>query len=181
MTGGADRLVALGVVSRPHGVRGELRVHRFNPASGLLLAMDRVWLGPAPARAYAVESARAHGDAVLLRLAGVGTREAADELRGAEVSVPRARFPAPDAEEVYHVDLVGLLVVEEGGKGLGTVEDVLRYPSVDCLLVREEAGWREVPILEPYVIAIDADAGRVTVAHVEDFELRRPRRGRLRS
>ena len=63
----------------------------------------------------------------------------------------------------------------EDGAALGVVAEVIRYPSVDCLLVEGEDGVREIPILEPYVIDVDLDEGVLTVRHHEDFELRRKR------
>ena len=37
--------VEIGVVARPHGVRGELRVHLHNPESTALDAAEEVWIG----------------------------------------------------------------------------------------------------------------------------------------
>lgn len=170
-------LVALGAVARPHGVRGELRIHRFNPDSMLLLDRETVWLRQdGREREVRVERARLHGKLVLLTLEGVRGRDAAEALRGAEVCVPREELPPPDEDELYHVDLVGLSAVREDGTAVGTVSDVIQYPSVDCLAVDSDEGRREIPLLEPYVREVDLDAGRVVLAHVEDFDLIRRRR-----
>lgn len=167
-----ERLVALGAVVRPHGVRGELRVHRFNPESTLLLETGVVWLreGHAP-REVRVESARAHGASVLLVLEGCRSREAAELLRGAEVCVSREALPPPDEDEVYHADLLGLRVRTDDGAVSGEVVEVLTYPSAECLLVRSEEGDREVPFLAPYLVRVDLAAREVVVAHLEDLDL----------
>ena len=115
---------------------------------------------------------------MLFRQAGVDGRDAADALRGTEVGVPRDLLPPPDADEVYHVDLIGAEAVDEAGQAIGTVVDVLRYPSVDCLLVRAGEEEREVPVLDPYFVRRDPEANRVVLAHVDDFEPRRRRRPR---
>lgn len=170
-------LVALGVIARPHGVRGELRVHRFNPDSTLLLDLDTVWLRQGgEEREVGVANARLHGRFVLLTLEGVESREAAEELRGAEVCVPRDALPPTAEDEYYHVDLVGLTAELSDGTVVGYVSDVIQYPTVDCIVVESDAGRREIPLLDPYVIAVEPDAERVVVAHVEDFELHRRRR-----
>lgn len=173
-----ERLVALGAIGRPHGVAGEVRVHRFNPDSTLLCEVDVVWLerdgeAPRPAR---VERARLHGPHVLLVLEGVRGRDAAEALRGAEVCVPREALPEPAEDEVYHVDLVGLTAVLPDGTRAGEVVSVLSYPSADCLLVRGEDADLEVPILPPYVERVDLDTKTVRVAHLEDLEPIRRRR-----
>lgn len=172
-----ERLVALGAIGRPHGVRGEVRVHRFNTESTLLLETSTVWLcRDGEVREQRIERARLHGEHVLLVLEGVRGREGAEALRGYEVCVPREALPEPDEDEVYHADLIGLSAVLADGTRAGEVVDVLSYPSADCLLVRGEDADREVPVLPPYVASIDLDARVVVVAHLEDLDPIRRRR-----
>ncbi len=172
MPDGQDPLVALGVVARPHGVRGELRVHRYNQDSRVLDSLDRATLRKDDeARPVRILASRPHGQLLLVTLRGVDGRDAADALRGWEICVPRAQLPAPDPDEYYHVDLIGLRAVSRDGAVVGTVASVIRYPSADCLLLSVSGGTREVPLIEPYVIDIDVDGGQVVVDHLEDFDL----------
>lgn len=167
-----DERVVLGVVTRPHGVRGEVRVHRFHAGSTLLLEVERVLLRPKDGgveREVRVRSSKRSGDADVLLFEGCAGPEDAEALRGAELAVPRAWLPEPAEDEHYHVDLVGLRVVEDG-TALGEVLEVIAYPSVDALRVRTERGTIEIPILEPYVVAIDAEGGAIEVANSGDFE-----------
>lgn len=174
--GRPERLIALGVVTRPHGVRGELKVHLFNPGSGLLLEQERVWLRHGDdVREATVQSARMHGPSVLLTLQGVSSRDDADTLRGAEVCIPREALPPAGADEVYHADLIGMRVELADGTRAGEVADVLSYPSADCLLVRSDEGDREVPLLPPYVVEVRLERRVVVVAHLEDLDLVRRR------
>lgn len=169
------RLVSVGAVTKPHGIRGEVRVHLFNPESDLLLDRERVWVSKEgePPRELAVTSARRHGKGLLLCFEGVADRDAAEALRGLEVGVPRDELPETEDDEYYHVDLVGLSVLTTEGDEVGVVVEVLAYPSVDCLLVRGGGFDREVPILLPYVHDVDLDKRRVTVAHLDDLDARR--------
>jgi 16S rRNA processing protein RimM len=166
-----ERWIALGVVARPHGVRGEVRVHPFNPGSTLLLERSVLWMrreGGEPAR-VSVESGRPQGDVLVLRLGGIGTREAAEALRGVELCVPRDELPALPTDEAYHADLIGRRVRTADGADAGEIVDVLAYPSADCLLVRAADGDREVPCVTPYLVELGPDA--VVVAHLEDLDL----------
>jgi len=169
----AERLVALGAIVKPHGVLGEVRVHRFNPSSDVLLGLARVWLRKGDeVRPRDVTRSRPHGELVLLTLAGVHGREGAETLRGWEVCVPREALPPPDPDEVYHVDLIGLVAQSPGGEALGTVADVIRYPGSDCLVLTSSEGRREVPLLTPYVVDVDLEGGKIVLAFLEDFEIR---------
>lgn len=169
------RLVQIGAVTKPHGIRGEVRVHLFNPDSDLLLDREQVWLckdGEAP-RAITVLTARRHGKGLLLTFEGVADRSAAEALRGLEVGVPRDELPTPEEDEFYHFDLEGLRVVTADGEEVGEVVEVLTYPASDCLLVRGGGIDREVPVLRPYVENVDLEAGQITVAFLDDLDTRR--------
>ncbi|MCC6875217.1 MAG: 16S rRNA processing protein RimM [Sandaracinaceae bacterium] len=167
----SESLVALAGVGRPHGVRGEVRVHPFNPESTLLLGLDRAWLKHAAgAREVEIEEVRAQGDFLVVQLAGVTDREAAEALRGAELCLRREELPEPEPGEIYHVDVIGLVAKTGGGEDVGVVSSVVRYPASDVLVVEGEAHVYEIPWLEPYVVELDPAAGRLIVAGLEDLE-----------
>ncbi len=163
-------LIVLGVVTRPHGLRGEVRVRRFHPSSSLLLELDRLILRlDGTLHELRVRKSRRSADVDVLLLEGYSRPEEAERLRGAEVIVRRAWLPALEADEHYHADLMGLTVLEAGAT-IGQVIDVIAYPSVDALVVRSERGLIEIPSLDPYVVGIDIEASIVHVAHSGDFE-----------
>ena len=167
-------LIALGVVARPHGVRGELRVHPYNPESTLLLTEPLLWLRERGGltREATVEHARpGPKGAVLLTLVEVVDREEAERLRGAELCVPRAHLPKLAEGEWYQADLVGLRAVSAAGDVLGEVVEVVEYPTVCCLRVRCEDGDREVPLVEPWVGEVDVEGGRVVVTGLADLPM----------
>lgn len=167
----ASPYVALAVVARPHGVRGELRLKVFNPDSTVLERQRHVRLVPrdGEARLVRVRSLRAVPGALLVRLDGVDDREAAEALRGAQLEVPREAFDAIEAEdEHYVVDLIGSRVML-GDTELGTVADVSSYPTCDALVVaRKEGGKLEVPLQGTYVGAIED--GVVHVLTIDGLE-----------
>ncbi len=56
---------------------------------------------------------------------------------------------------------VGLEVVEEGGRSLGHVADVLPGPANDAL---DLGNGVLLPLVEACVLSVDLDAGRILVA-----------------
>lgn len=171
-----DTLVALGVVVRPHGVRGELRIHRFNPDSDLLLGLDEVVLRRSDgtgARVVTIRSSRPSHEAVLLVLEGVDDRDAAEALRGLELCIPRDQLPPTEEDEYYLVDLLGLGVFD-GEKRIGTVDRLFEYPSCDCVRVVGDDGVRELPLLPQYVARVDLEAGRIEVQNVDELPVEPP-------
>lgn len=168
---GAD-LVELGAITRAHGLRGEVLVKPFNPKSELLETLAEGWLKDATGAVQTcrVQSAARHGEHLRVALAGVGSREAADALRGSTICVPRDHLPALEPGEYYLVDVVGFDVVDAEGRAVGTVTDAVEYPTVCSFVVQGDAWVREIPDLPRYVQAVDLAAHVVRVDHLEEIE-----------
>jgi 16S rRNA processing protein RimM len=172
--------LALGVIARPHGVRGEVRVAMYNPGSTALEDLERIYLagpnGGAPAP-YDVVSVRATNDAVLLTLENVTDRDAALALRGREVLVDR-RDLAPLAEdELYVGDLVGCEVVTSAGSPLGRIAEVLDVGPHPLLVIHDGDLERLLPYVPVFVAQVDLAARRVVVDPPEGLpQERRTRR-----
>jgi 16S rRNA processing protein RimM len=157
--------VVVGRIGRPHGVRGEVTVEvrtddpdlRFAPGSVLLT--DPAGRGP-----LTVAGRRWHREVLLLALDGVGSREAAEELRNTELLVPVADLPAlEDPEDFYDHQLVGLLARLTDGTELGPVVAV-RHEGADLLVVeRAEGGEVLIPFVTAIVPTVDLAAGELVV------------------
>ena len=81
--------------------------------------------------------------------------------RGVALAVPRSTLPAPEEDEYYVFQLLGLEVVEEGGRVLGRVRDVVPYEANDVL---ELESGQLLPMVEACVREVDVDGGRIVVA-----------------
>jgi 16S rRNA processing protein RimM len=160
-----DGLLEIGVVTRPHGVLGEVRVLAPPEYAEPLTRCTRVFLGRGGGAPHprAVRAARAHQDVVLLRLEGVETRNDAEELRGARVSVDVRDLPEQEPGGYYLHELLGLRVIAMDGEALGELDEVLATGANDVYVVR--AGARELllPAIDSVVREIDLDAGVMRV------------------
>ena len=152
MTDGADDLVVVGRVGRPHGIDGSFVVERPS-ADEARFAVGAMLLAGGET-AEVVASKRVGGGRRAIRL------DRAVE-RGTELMVRRADLP-PAGEDAYYVfQLVGLAVEEEGGRALGRVRGVLPGPANDALEL--ESGLL-LPMVEDCIRAVDLEHGRVLVA-----------------
>jgi 16S rRNA processing protein RimM len=149
--------LVVGRVSKPHGVNGELTVEVRTDDPDVRFASGAMLLGkPAQggeAREYRIESVREHGGRLLLRLAGVSDRDAADAMRGTLFVVDSAELPPiDDPDEFYDHQLEGLRVRTTGGREVGEVAEVLHTAAGELLAVRRDDGSGEA--LVPFVSAI---------------------------
>jgi 16S rRNA processing protein RimM len=169
--------IELGVVARPHGVTGEIRVHLFNPESTLLRELGEVFLigeeGEEPALVDIV-STRQGSKVLLMRLAGVGSLEDADALRGYKLCIPREALPELEQGEYYHADLIGLQAFE-GTESIGRVVEVVGYPSAECLKIQRPDGFLEVPMLPRWLDRVDIEGGKVHLQDLDDIPLQKLR------
>ena len=155
------RWVALAEVSRPHGVRGEVRVKMYNSDSELLPSLREVLVRrrDGDERSMRLESVRGADTGYLLaKLEGVDDRDAAESFRGAELCVRRDAFPPLEEGEFYACDVVGARLYGPDGE-LGIVEDLASYPTADVLVGRLSGGMRcEIPLVDDYIAEIDTGA-----------------------
>jgi 16S rRNA processing protein RimM len=141
-----DDWVTVGRVGRPHGLHGAFVVEHASEAPERLAEGVVVYVAGEPARI--VESKRAGGRPVI--------RLDHPAVRGAELSVPRSELPPPDEDSYYVFQLVGLMVEEDGGRGLGRVEDVEPGVANDVLVL--DTGLR-LPLVDACVRQIDLARG----------------------
>jgi 16S rRNA processing protein RimM len=81
--------------------------------------------------------------------------------RGALLEVEHDELPPTGEDEYYAFQLVGLEVVEENGRVLGTVADVI--PGVANDVLELESGVL-LPMIEDCVRTVDLDGARIVVA-----------------
>jgi 16S rRNA processing protein RimM len=163
------RIVTLGEITKPQGLKGEVRVNLFGGSVDVLEQLRTVSLvrEGAPNQSLSVESVRTQGRVVILKFAEVADRTAAEDLVGAELQVPATEIPELPSGEYYTFELEGLEVVTEAGDRLGVLEEVLDLPAHDVYLVRE--GDREIllPATEEVVKEVDLDRRRMVVHLIE--------------
>jgi len=103
--------------------------------------------------------------ALLVHVAGVDDRDAAQALKGLELYVPRDALPEPEEDEFYHADLIGLRVELEDGTVIGSVRAVHDFGAGDVIELDGERPWRAVmlPFDAETVPVVDVAAGRMVV------------------
>ncbi|QSB06207.1 ribosome maturation factor RimM [Natronoglycomyces albus] len=163
--------VVVGRIVRPHGVRGHVVVdvrtdepeRRFQPdtvfhsAKGNLTASEVRW----------------HQGRPMLKLLGVNDRNAAEELRGVELSMDLGEADYDlDEDEFRDQDLIGLLVCDYGPDGeaeepneVGTVSRVDHAPAHDLLVVKRRGSSPAlIPFVADMVDEIDLEAEVIRVS-----------------
>jgi len=120
-----DRPVTLAVIIGAHGVTGEVRLKVFTEDLGRYKSFNQGKL--------TLKSVRHGSNGAIARIAEVTDRNAAEAMRGTELTVPRADLPPLGEGEYYHADLLGLPVISTAGEPLGQVVAIDNFGAGDVI------------------------------------------------
>ena len=155
--------IEAGRIVNTHGVQGEVKIESWLDSPQFLKSFKRLYLSPE--QALRVVSARVHKDFVIARLEGVDDINAAMTLKNRTVSIRREDARLPKGA-FFLQDILGARVVDEQGREIGVLEDVMETPASNVYVVRGETEHL-IPAVPEFIKKTDADAGVVTVHLIE--------------
>jgi 16S rRNA processing protein RimM len=162
--------LVVGRVVKSHGIGGEVVVEirtddpaeRFVPGTTLRASRSRV--SDARERSYVVDSVREHGGRLLVRLAGVADRGAADALRGSLFVIDSEDLPPIDEPDTYYDhQLEGLRVFTTTGTDVGVVAEVLHTAAGELLAVKRDSDEVLIPFVGAIVTSVSLDHGSLEI------------------
>jgi 16S rRNA processing protein RimM len=164
----------VGRVRKAHGIRGEVVVELLTDEPDAIFASGRRVFAGTTAGDLArdrqelhVRSVRPFNEGLLVGFAEVPDRNVADLWRGRYLLAPAAEVPAPDEDEVYLHDLIGMRVDLEDGVTVGTVEEIYELPLGLAVDVRRDPPRQEETILLPWdertIASVDREARVIVV------------------
>jgi 16S rRNA processing protein RimM len=160
--------VLIGLLRRAHGVKGEVCVEPVSDIVERFDALDYVLVKQGKTtNEVGVDSVRWKGKLALLKLDGIDDRTSAETLRGAMLGVRREDvFPVP--EDTYYVfDMIGCRVIGTGGREIGTVDDVLKMPANDVLVLRRDKGEALIPFIKSVISSVDLKHKLIAINEIE--------------
>jgi len=165
--------LSVGVLGRPHGIRGGIYFRPHNPRSRAFDEVtELVIVRDGQSRLYEVTSMRPVADAYVAQLAGVDDREAAAALTNAEVRVARAVLPPLEPGEYFVEDVVGCAVEHEDGRPLGVVRGTIWNGAHDVATVDGPDGREHlIPLVPDFVLGVDAPARKMRVRWEEEDDV----------
>jgi 16S rRNA processing protein RimM len=169
----------IAIVGRTHGVRGELRVHPFNPDSPALLGPATPFEvalepgKPGPVKWMTVGSLRAAHDYILLQFAAITDRDVAASLTGSTLRMRRSDLPALKDGEYYIEDLVGCSVrAVDDPVVIGTVTAIFSNGAQSVLTISRPKGEELlVPMVPEHLREVDVRGRKITVTVLDSEEV----------
>jgi 16S rRNA processing protein RimM len=164
-----EKLVVMGRIAGPFGVKGWVKVQPFTAATKSLTVYATWWLGRDGGwQEHQIEQAKAQGRVVVAKLKDCEDPETAMLLRGRQVAIPREAFPQTEASEFYWADLIGLRVVNDAAQDFGEVIQILETGANEVLVVQGERE-RLIPFIADVIREVDLAAGVIRVDWGVDY------------
>ena len=154
----------IGEVLKPQGIRGEVKVKPYAANHDDFHLWKTLYLKKGDAyEPVASRCIRVHDGFAYLILGQCASMDDAEKLRGAQLYIDREHANPLAEDEVYISDLIGCTAVDETGKTLGILTDVLQYGMVDTYVFKTERGTLMAPALKAVFPAVDVAARRISV------------------
>ncbi len=152
--------VAIGIITRPHGINGEVVVSPITDNPMQFMELRQVYLkGDEDNRqTFKIERIRQKKTGFIIKLSGINDRNQAEELKNFFVERRREREEHLPADEYYIFDLIGLQVVTTSGEVLGKICEVLSLPANDVYVVQSQSREILIPAIKDVIKQIDLEA-----------------------
>ena len=156
-----NEYLLIGEITRPQGVRGEMRVRPYTDDPMRFEELDTAYVrrgeGYEPRGIGFVRLAAP--DVVIIRMKGVEDANAAEALRGEKLYVDRAHAVELPEDADFIVDLIGCRVVDDEGAEWGRITDVMQPGGGDVYVINGARGEVLVPALKSVVLSVDTREG----------------------
>ena len=160
-----EELLRVGVISSTHGVRGEVKVfpttddpERFRLLKEVLLDTGREKLS------LKIQNVKFFKNMVILKFEGYDNINQIEMYRGKELWIRRDQAVEWKENEYFIADLVGLTVIDDEEKVLGTLTDVIQTGANDVYAVKLENGKEVlIPAIRQCILKVDLEAGMMKV------------------
>ena len=151
-----------GKIVNTHGIRGEVKIVPWADSPEFLCGLPALYID---GKAMALRSARVHKGNVIALLEGVEDVNAAMALKGRDVFIRRSDARLPKGA-FFLQDIIGASVVDEQGREIGTLTDVMETPASHVYVVKGETEHL-IPAVPEFVMSTDVENGIITVHLIE--------------
>ncbi len=169
MHSGEVNRAAIGVVRKPHGIRGGLKVTLYSIDLDMLQDMGQLFVKTGNTwRPMVLESFQGYDDFAILNFKEIPDRTEAETYRGMEIFAARENLPDLDEDEFYIDDLIGCQVVDEQDKIVGEVTEIMTPGAHEVLVIQKGEEELLIPLVNDWVSHIDISTKQIRVNMPEE-------------
>lgn len=168
-TGLMEEFFQVGIITSPHGVRGDVKVYpttddvkRFKRLKDIILDTGKERLN------LEIESVKFLKQLAVLKFKGYDNANDVERFRGKSLFVSRENAVRLNRDEYFIADLMGLRVLDEEEQEIGTLREVMETGANDVYVIDLKDG-RELllPAIKQCILAVDVETGFIKVHILE--------------
>ena len=165
------RVLVIGRISKPRGLHGHVFVTPLTNVDGRFEGLKEIVIEREDDvnKGYRVESVAWHGKYVVVKLAGIDDRNAAEALRGGFVSISHDTVPDLPGDTYYSYQLIGCTVKNTEDHVIGKIVDVEEYPASEVLKIASDNEYMLLPAVKQIVLDVDIERKLVVVDPPDDI------------
>lgn len=156
--------IKIGRIVNAVALRGEVKVYNYSGYKERYEELDRIIVDN---KEYEIEKVRYQQEMVILKLAGVDNRNAAEAMKNRDVYITEEDLNELPDDTFYIRDLIGLEVTDDSGH-IGVIEDVLQPSAQDVYVIKTDNGQSiMIPAVKEFVKEVNIEEGFVKVCLIE--------------
>lgn len=163
----------VGKIVNTHGIKGELRVQSITDSAddryqvgNHLYVEDHFSVGP-----LQIASHRVHKSFDLIKFDGLDHINEVKQFVGSHLYVALEDIDELEADEYYIHELIGCQVLDESGRQIGELAEVIDLPANDVWVVaRQEKEDLLLPNIKEVILDVDIDKKLITIHLMEGLD-----------
>lgn len=159
----------VGVITSTHGLRGEVKVYPTTDNPQRFKRLKQVILDTGKEKLeLEIEGVKFFKQMVILKFKGIDNINDVEKYRQKKLLVTRENAVRLGRDEYFIADLMGLQVLDEEGKEIGRLRDVMQTGANDVYIIDMTDG-RELllPAIKQCVLEINVEEGWIRVHILE--------------
>ncbi len=159
-----DRL-RVGVITSPHGVHGEVNVFPTTDDPKRFLDLKKIYLDTKKELIECeIKSVKFFKNMVILSFNGMDDRNDIEKYRQCDLLIDREDAMELGEDEYFICDLIGLDIIDEDGKKIGVLKDVMTSAANDVYVVEKNDDEELlIPALRDCILDTNLEEGYIRV------------------
>jgi len=160
-----EQFLRIGVITTAHGLKGEVKVYPTTDSPERFKEVKRVILRtPHKDIETEITGVKFFKGLAIVKFAAFDDVEQVKGLHNTDIMIYREDAQPLEEGEYYIADLLGCSVVDDAGRELGIIRDVLQTGANDVYIVeKKDGGELLLPVIPDCILNVDIEAGVITV------------------
>jgi len=152
--------ISVGKILRPWGLKGQLKVDPLSDFPSRFKVGQEFFIGPTK---FHCNDVHQRSGKIILKLAGIETKEEANKFQGALLTIPQSEAPELPEGTFYFHEVEGLDVWTDTDYYLGKITEIITTASNDVYVVRHIKQEILIPATPDVIKSIDLKSQILTV------------------